>query len=126
MNEKEKIKKYLEYKRISKNKFYVTTGFSIGFLDSGASLGADKNKTILDNYPDLNLRWLVLDEGDMILPPLLDHETNQNTSPKKVKRDSLEILHDLIRTKEELIKIQKTQIDLLEQKLKDLENVIVM
>jgi hypothetical protein len=72
MTEKEKIKKYLEYQGISKNKFYQATGFSVGFLDSGNSLGVDKVKTIINKYPDLSLRWLVLDEGDMIVkdPPV--------------------------------------------------------
>lgn len=72
MTEKEKIKKYLEYQGISKNKFYQTTGFSVGFLDSGNSLGVDKVKTIINKYPDLSLRWLVLDEGEMIVsdPPM--------------------------------------------------------
>lgn len=66
MSEKEKIKQYLESKGISKNKFYNTTGLSIGFLDSGNSLGVDKLKIIINSYPDLSLRWLVLDEGEMI------------------------------------------------------------
>ncbi len=66
MTEKDKIKQYLECKGISKNKFYTETGFSIGFLDSGKSLGADKVKIIINTYPDLNINWLVLDEGPMI------------------------------------------------------------
>ena len=66
MTEKEKICKYLEYKEISKNKFYALTGLSNGFLDSGKSLGADKIKIIIEKFPDLNLSWLVLNEGEML------------------------------------------------------------
>lgn len=66
MGEKDKIKQYLDYKGISKNKFYTETGLSIGFLDSGKSLGADKVKIIINKYPDLNIDWLVLDKGPMI------------------------------------------------------------
>ena len=65
MSEKEKIKQYLEYKGISKNRFYTQTGLSMGFLDSGKSLGADKVRIIINTYPDLNLDWLILDKGNM-------------------------------------------------------------
>ena len=66
MTEKEKIKMYLENQGISKNKFYQVTGLGIGFLDSGKSLGVDKLKIIINKYPSLSLRWLVMDEGEMI------------------------------------------------------------
>lgn len=68
MNEKDKLKQFLEYKGISKNKFYTQTGLSIGFLDSGKSLGVDKAKIIINTYPELSLEWLVLDKGEMLSP----------------------------------------------------------
>lgn len=71
MNEKDKLKQFLEYKGISKNKFYTQTGLSVGFLDSGKSLGVDKAKIIINTYPELSLEWLVLDKGEML-----------NTSPQ--------------------------------------------
>lgn len=66
MSDKDRIKKFLEYKHISKNKFYSQTGLSIGFLDSGSSLGVDKARIIINTYPDINLNWLILGEGDML------------------------------------------------------------
>lgn len=66
MSDKDRIKKFLEYKHISKNKFYSQTGLSIGFLDSGRSLGVDKARIIINAYPDINLNWLILGEGDML------------------------------------------------------------
>lgn len=66
MTDKQKLLKYLEYKGISKNKFYLKTGFSVGFLDSGSSLGVDKLKIIIDNYRDLNLEWFFNDAAKMI------------------------------------------------------------
>lgn len=68
MNEKARIKQFLDYKGISKNKFYVQTGLSVGFLDSGNSLVVDKLKKIINTYPDLNLEWIVTGEGSMIKP----------------------------------------------------------
>jgi hypothetical protein len=78
MTEKEKIKQYLEYKGISKNKFYNETGLSIGFLDSGNSLGVDKLKIIINKYSDINTDWLITGKGDMLL----------NSDIKEVKPNS--------------------------------------
>ncbi|WP_298065102.1 S24 family peptidase [uncultured Rikenella sp.] len=69
MTEKEKLKAYLRYKGISKNRFYTETGFSVGFLDSGRSLGADKVRTVIQKFPDLSLDWLIMDQGEMIVVP---------------------------------------------------------
>ena len=66
MTDKEKIIKYLDYKGISKNKFYKKTGLSVGFLDSGNSLGVDKLRLIIDNYHDFNPEWLITGNGEML------------------------------------------------------------
>ena len=67
MTDKEKIIQFLKHKKISKNKFYKKTGFSVGFLDSGSSLGVDKLRIILDNYHDFNSTWLLTGKGEMII-----------------------------------------------------------
>lgn len=66
MSDKERIKQYLECKGISKNKFYSQTGLSVGFLDSGSSLGVDKARIIINKYPDISLNWLIMGEGEML------------------------------------------------------------
>ena len=66
MTDKEKIIYYLDFKGISKNKFYLKTGFSVGFLESGKSLGVDKLKIILDNYHDLNAEWFFKEDAEML------------------------------------------------------------
>ncbi|MBN9299616.1 MAG: hypothetical protein J0I41_21625 [Filimonas sp.] len=66
MTDKDKIIQFLDYKTITKNSFYKKTGLSVGFLDSGQSLGVDKLRIILDNYPDLNIDWFLYGQGDMI------------------------------------------------------------
>lgn len=106
MGEKDKIKQYLDYKGISKNRFYSMTGLSIGFLDSGTSMGADKVKIIINKFPDISIDWLILDRVDMIL------------SPEKAPVDS-SIIDELLRTKDELIDLQKKHITLLEEKLRN-------
>lgn len=84
MTEKDKIKQYLEYKGFSKNSFYVKTGLSLGFLDSGKSMGADKVRIIINTYPDLNLEWLVLDNGPMIKPEKEETSVNIISCEKSI------------------------------------------
>ena len=131
MDEKEKIKQYLNSKGVSKNSFYQKTGFAIGFLDSGKSLGADKLETIIDNYPDLSLEWLVLGKGDMIKPTTItngsgvvisgDNNTNNNNVDNRqyysdspdVLKAQIEILDERIKEKDAQIKEKDAQINKL-------------
>ncbi len=80
MTDKEKILKYLEFKGVSKNKFYIKTGLSVGFLDSGSSLGVDKLKIIIDNYPDFNSDWLLTGEGSMLKSSTIEEKKTTTTS----------------------------------------------
>lgn len=67
MNSKKKILTYLDFKGISVYKFEKKTGLSNGSLKSGKEFGVDKMLKIRDNYPDLNMEWLIYDEGEMIV-----------------------------------------------------------
>lgn len=108
MTEKDKIKQYLDFKGISKNSFYKKTGLSVGFLDSGKSLGVDKLKIIINIYPDINIEWIVLDKGDMIK----QQESQQNETKETIiyKSDPRDI--ELIELQREHIKILKEQLTL--------------
>lgn len=63
----ERIIKYLDFKGISKYKFYKETGISNGFLDKKGSIGTDKCEIICSYYIDLNPTWLITGNGDMLL-----------------------------------------------------------
>jgi len=65
---KERILKYLESNRISRESFYRETGISASnFKGSGlrSELGGDKIAKILTIYPRLNPDWLLTGRGDM-------------------------------------------------------------
>ncbi len=117
MTEKEKIRKYLDYKGVSKNKFYLATGLSMGFLDSGKSLGVDKLKIIISIYPDLSLDWLILDRGPMI------REVTP-TEPAANQRDQRDIiiasLEKTIAAHEKTIARDDQLIAALQQQISDL------
>lgn len=78
MTTKEKILKYIDYKGISKRDFYRRTGLSNGFLDSGKHIGSDNIKIIISAYPEINIEWLVMDNGEMLKTKCEEKVINQN------------------------------------------------
>ena len=94
MTDKQRILEYLKYKGISKNKFYVETGLSVGFLDSGKSLGVDKLRDILDIYHDLNPDWFFTGNAPMLM--------SENELHEKVEKYESISIADLIKKIEEL------------------------
>jgi len=113
MTDKEKIIQYLKVKNVSKNKFYKKTGFSVGFLDSGSSLGVDKLRIIIDNYPDFNSSWLLTGEGEM----LLTEEKKQDTDVSSIRdcencehlKEKIDMLQQLLESKTETIRAYQSK-----------------
>lgn len=115
MTDKEKIMQYLDFKGVSKNKFYRKTGLSVGFLDSGSSLGVDKLKIIIDNYPDLNLFYILGEEENMIVENKIKL-SNKNTGTISGNN----IIGNKIKSNEVHISISNTDISKLIDSHKDL------
>jgi anti-repressor protein len=63
---RERILQFIEYSGLNKNKFYSIVGLSNGFLDKKGSVGTDKLEKIIKAFPEINLVWLVLGEGNML------------------------------------------------------------
>ncbi len=64
----DRILEYIDFKGITKYRFYQDTGLSNGFLDKKGNIGSDKCEKIITCYPDLNLEWLMMGIGEMIKP----------------------------------------------------------
>lgn len=67
MSVTKRLLQYIEYKEDSKYRFYKKTGLSNGFLDKNRNIGSDKCEIISEQYPDLNLSWLITGKGEMLL-----------------------------------------------------------
>ncbi len=63
----EKLLQFIDSKDISQRKFTIRTGMSEGVLRRGKSIGADKLMAVKQAFPELNMNWLLFDEGDMTL-----------------------------------------------------------
>ena len=64
--QKERILQFLDYKGISKNKFYQETGISNGTLDKSSGLSLETVEKFYTIYPEINPDWLITGKGDMI------------------------------------------------------------
>jgi hypothetical protein len=67
MNVKERIIKFIKFKGISIRSFEKTVGLSYGYINNiRVSIQPSKIKLIEDKFPDLNMSWLLLGEGEML------------------------------------------------------------
>lgn len=60
-----RLRQFVDFKGISKYKFYQLTGIANGYLDREGNIGTDKCEQIISVFPELNLTWLVTGEGEM-------------------------------------------------------------
>jgi len=67
MNINKKLLEYIEKKNITQRDFTRKIGLSDGALKKSKNIGSQYIKAIRDNFPDLNLSWLLFDEGDMFV-----------------------------------------------------------
>ncbi|MCF6349921.1 MAG: hypothetical protein L3J23_02690 [Flavobacteriaceae bacterium] len=107
MTAKEKIIKYLKIKKISQDKFSRTCDISSGFLRQGKSFKIDLVTKIRENYPDLNLNYILFNEGDLVA----EEESELNFAREEssfyeniYKKDLLELQKKHIKLHENLVK----------------------
>lgn len=78
-----RIIQFIDYKGISKYKFYKKTGLSNGFLDKKGTIGADKCEIIYSYYPEIDLEWLLTGKGEMLKNNQLVNEPSEEYLPFK-------------------------------------------
>ena len=82
--QKDRILQFIEYKGISKNKFYNETGISNGILDKKSGLSMDTIEKFYSTYPEINPEWLLTGEGEMLKTKNTKTETNKEESVKGI------------------------------------------
>lgn len=63
---KENIIKYLEFRNITRYKFYQKSGITRGILDQETGISEENISKFLACYPEVDVNWLLTSEGQMI------------------------------------------------------------
>lgn len=82
--QKERILQFIDFKGISKNKFYIETGISNGTLDKKSKLSMDSVEKFYSTYPELSPEWILTGRGDMLKEPeiTIQNRNRKTTDPK--------------------------------------------
>lgn len=88
----QRIKKYIDFKGITNQKFEQEIGYSNGAfatqLKKNKEIGSGKLENILTKYSDINPSWLLIGEGEMLKPQGIVNERQQSYSIGNVQEDS--------------------------------------
>lgn len=75
---RDRIKLFLRHLDIGQNNFEAKVGWSNGYINNTKSISADKLNQVLNEYPQLNLNWLITGKGEMTNPPIQPDSAEQN------------------------------------------------
>lgn len=113
MSPKEKIRLYIETIGITLYQFEKMIGISHGTMRKGKDFGVSILPKIREYFPDLNIDWLVYDDGEMILDR--GGVTEKYDLNQKAKKEDL-ISEELINLQKELINVQQDLIKCQKEK----------
>ena len=82
--QKDRILQFIEYKGISKNKFYNETGISNGILDKKSGLSMDTIEKFYSTYPEINPEWLLTGKSEMLKSGNTNTEASKEESVKGI------------------------------------------
>jgi hypothetical protein len=113
----ERIAMYLQFRAITPHSFERKIHLSNGYFSKQTknlgSVGSDILVKIHDNYPDLNMLWVLTGEGEMILDEIADNQISkvnefsnryesENRKLKTLESD-VEKLNVVLKDKEKII-----------------------
>jgi hypothetical protein len=79
MNTKERLRQFVKYKGMGRNRFEEFVGISSGYISTKSpSVGSEIIEKIVHFYPDLNIEWLVTGNGEMIKNPFRNESETFN------------------------------------------------
>lgn len=102
---KERLLEYLKYRKIGQNSFEKSVGWSNGTIYNLTNgIRSDKLASMAKICPDLNLRWLLLGEGEMLNNEKRDLYSQETT---ELKKDKERLIKDKEYLMEELSRVSK-------------------
>lgn len=121
----ERIKQYIDSKGISIAAFERSVGMSNATfgksLKNGGAIGTDKLEKILMTYPDISPNWLLWGEGEMLVctESKVEEIKEQHNRMESEAISSRDVLLDMIKDKDRIIREQAEEIGRLKELAKD-------
>lgn len=131
MQEKSLIKKnilqFIDYKGITKYKFYQETGITRGILDQNNGMSEENTTRFLAFYPEVSPEWLLTGKGEMLKQPQ-GYTIKETPPPVAAEGQGSNTEVALLREQVALLKENKALIERenqrLEQEIKQLQEQI--
>lgn len=116
----------------SQTKFANKTGISRSTVSNIRSKGEGQGvnlkniMSIINAYEDLNVRWLMTGEGEMWIEDLTPggenpHIIDEEEEELKAKGKKIEMLEELLENRDELLKLTKQRVVVLENGMKRMD-----
>jgi len=120
----QRIKEYIDHKRLSIRKFEESIGFSNGAFSSqyknGKAIGVDRVEKIVKVYSDLNPTWLLTGQGNMLLD---GYEEVDGNTYSQLSEPAKEYQKEQI-YKEKYIAELENEVELLKRELRQKQDII--
>lgn len=119
---KQNILYFIEYKGISRYKFYQKTGITRGILDQDNGMSEENTAKFLAYFPEVSPEWLLTGRGDMLRQTKSDTQTgdinNSNIIGSNVNGSGISINA----TPTELLDVIKKQQEHIDKLLNIIDN----
>ncbi|WP_010664034.1 phage repressor [Marinilabilia salmonicolor] len=118
MSVKERLKTFIRYRGVGERQFCRTIGVSESFVSAmRKSLQPDKITSILHQYPELNINWLLTGEGTMV---------QKSHARLKEAKTTIHVLNNLIDSREERIHILEEENTALKSEIDSLHKQLIL
>jgi hypothetical protein len=114
---KQKILQYLDFKGISKYKFYQETGITNGILSQNNGISEDNLLRFLSVYKDISAEWLMRDEGSMLKTETVPVPSDE--TPPDTLNTSLNTLKGILEGHASDIDMLKNEVANIKKRLKN-------
>lgn len=96
MTHKEKILIFAGSTGLNKTNFCKKCKLSNGYLDTKGSVTSDKLTSILENFRNLSLNWLLFDEGEMVVSSEKEENTQKLDTMKKEMKNYKQLYYEQV------------------------------
>lgn len=110
---KKRILEYIDYKGVSKYKFYQDSGITRGVLDKKGGIAEDNVAKFVAYEPNINLEWLILGQGKMLKGDIVEEENLSEIDNYK----------QIIEAKDKEIESKNKMIEFLSDHINTLKNM---